>query len=148
MPPARIALALLAGFAMLASAAQLRADDRIWTALLLATREEMPKPPPKALEPFARGLKEVFGYNTFYLLGEKKKRIVEGTQEWVVPTKEFFLRMRCTDRAATSYTVALELYVKKKLILTSEVKLARDAPLYIRGPQWGKGQLIFILEVR
>jgi hypothetical protein len=26
--------------------------------------------------------------------------------------------------------------------------LARDAPLYIRGPAWGKGQLIFLLEVR
>jgi hypothetical protein len=148
MPPARIALALLAGFAMLACAGELRADDKIWTALVLGTREDPPKPPPKALEPFAGGLESVFGYNSFYLLGEKKKRVIKGAGEWVVPRKEIFLRLRCTDRDATSYTVAIELYVKNKLIVTSEVKLARDAPLYIRGPQWGRGQLIFILEVR
>jgi hypothetical protein len=48
----------------------------------------------------------------------------------------------------TSYDLTIDLYAKEKLILTSRVRLARDAPLYIRGPQWGNGQLIYILEIR
>ena len=59
-----------------------------------------------------------------------------------------FLKVRCLDRSEIDYKVQLELYVKKKLVVTSEAKLAREAPLYIRGPSWGRGRLIFILEVR
>ena len=29
-----------------------------------------------------------------------------------------------------------------------QAKLAQNAPLYIRGPEWGSGQLILLLEVR
>ncbi len=144
----RAALVLFAGIALLISAAEGRGADRIWTALVLATQETPPREVAPELEPFVNGLKTVFGYNSFYLLGDKRKRIGKGTEEWLVPTKEFSLRMRCTDRDAVSYTVALELFLKEGVVVNSEVKLARNAPLYIRGPQWGKGQLIFILEVR
>ena len=139
-------LGLLAAL-WLAMAANARADG-IWSALVLATNEHPPKPVPAELEPFVGGLKTVFGYNSFYLLGAKKKEIVKGSEVWIVPTKEVFLKVRCLDRSEVDYKVQLELYVKKKLVVTSEAKLARGAPLYIRGPSWGKGRLIFILEVR
>ena len=124
------------------------ADDRIWTALVLATNENPPRPAPKGLEAFAQDLTKIFGYHSFYILGEKRQKIREGSEQWVVSSDQFFLKLACTDMGVTSYDLTIDLYAKEKLILTSRVRLARDAPLYIRGPQWGNGQLIYILEIR
>jgi hypothetical protein len=129
-------------------AAGAHAEDRIWAALVLGTTENPPRPAPEELEPFVKGLRTVFGYNSFYLLAAKEKKIRKGTEEWVVPNKKVFLKLQCIDRSPGCYTVNLELYFKKELLVTSQVKFARDAPLYIRGPNWGKGRLIYILEVR
>lgn len=133
----------------LALAAGARADgDRIWSAIVLATKEEPPQPLPESLTDFAPTIKKVFGYNSLYLLGQKKRDLVSGGEEWLVPTKDFFLKVQCLAREETSYKLRIELYRESKLLVTTEAKLARDAPLYIRGPNWGKGQLIFLLEVQ
>jgi hypothetical protein len=115
---------------------------------LLATREDPPGPVPKALEKFAPSIRKIFGYDSFYLLGEKKRDLLSGGEEWLVPSKEFFFKVQCLSRGEASYSLRIELYHEKNLLVTTESKLARDAPLYIRGPAWGKGQLIFLLEVR
>jgi hypothetical protein len=122
--------------------------DRIWSALLLATKEDPPAPVPKALQEFGPSLKKIFGYNSFYLLGEKKRDLFSGGEEWLVPSKEFFFRVQCLSQERTFYSLRIELYRDKNLLVTTEAKLARDAPLYIRGPAWGRGHLIFVLEVR
>ncbi len=122
--------------------------DRIWSALLLATKEDPPGPVPKALEKFAPSIRKIFGYNSLYLLGEKKRDLISGGEEWLVPSKEFFFKVQCLSQEETSYLLRIELYRDKNLLVTTEAKLARDAPLYIRGPAWGKGHLIFLLEVR
>ena len=144
MKPAALLLLALAVFSMNA-----RADgDRIWSALVLATRENPPKPVPEELTDVAPAIKKVFGYSSLYLLGEKKRDLVSGGEEWLVPSREFFFKVQCLAREETFYRLRIELYRGEKLLLTTEVKLARDAPLYIRGPIWGEGQLIFLFEVR
>jgi hypothetical protein len=122
--------------------------DRIWSALMLATKENPPSPIPDRLEKFAPGIKKIFGYNSLYLLGEKKRDLISGGEEWLVPSKEFFFKVQCLSQEATYYTLRIELYRDRSLLLTTEAKLAKNAPLYIRGPAWGSGQLIFLLEVR
>jgi hypothetical protein len=122
--------------------------DRIWSALVLATKENPPSTTPDALEKFAPAIKKIFGYNSLYLLGEKKRDLISGGEEWLVPSKEFFFKVQCLSQGATSYTLRIELYRDKSLLVTTEAKLAKDAPLYIRGPAWGRGHLIFLLEVR
>ena len=122
--------------------------DRIWSALVLATKETPPSAIPAALKKFAPAIQKIFGYNSLYLLGEKKRDLISGGEEWLVPSNEFFFKVQCLSQGATSYTLRIELYRDKGLLLTTEAKLAKDAPLYIRGPAWGRGQLIFLLEVR
>jgi hypothetical protein len=122
--------------------------DRIWSALALATIEHSAAPVPKPLEGLAPAIKEIFGYNSLYLLGEKRRELFYGGEEWLIPTKEFFFKIRCLSQEVTSYLLRIELYREKNLLVTTEAKLAKDAPLYIRGPQWGRGLLIFVLEVR
>ena len=122
--------------------------DRIWSALVLATKDSPPSPIPDGLEKFAPAIKKIFGYNSLYFLGEKKRDLVSGGEQWLVPSKEFFFKVQCLSQGPTSYMLRIELYRDKSLLLTTEANLAKDAPLYIRGPAWGSGQLIFLLEVR
>jgi hypothetical protein len=124
------------------------AGDRIWGALVLATIENSATPVPESLKELAPPNKKIFGYNSLYLLGEKKRDLFLGSERWLVPTKEFFFKVRCLSQELTSYLLRIELYREKNLLVTTEAKLAKDAPLYIRGPQWGRGLLIFVLEVR
>ena len=138
-------LLVILGASLTARAA---AGDRIWSALVLATREDSPPPIPETLKEFAPAIRKIFGYNSLYLLGEKKRGLYSGGEEWLVPSKEFFFKVQCLSQSATSYTLRIELYRGKDLLITTEAKLARGAPLYIRGPEWGRGQLIFVLEVR
>lgn len=124
------------------------ASDRIWSALVLATKENPAGAMPRQLEDFAPAIEKVFGANTLYLLGEKKRDIVDGGEEWLVPSKEFYFKVECLSRDDTAYRLRIDLYRGKELLITTEARLARDAPLYIRGPAWGEGRLIFLLEVR
>lgn len=147
IPKASLLLTVTIAIAMLSGTAQAN-SDRIWAALVLATNETPARPAPAELEPFVGEMQKIFGYNSFYLLGNKRKKISAGTEEWLVPSKEFFLHVKCHNQESAAYDMSIDLYAKKELMFTSRVKLARDAPLYIRGPQWGKGQLLYILEIR
>jgi hypothetical protein len=122
--------------------------DRIWSAVALATIEHPAVAAPNPLKELAPGINEIFGYNSLYLLGEKKRVLSSGRGEWLIPTKEFFFKVECLSQELTSYLLRIELYRDKNLLVTTEAKLAKDAPLYIRGPQWGRGLLIFVFEVR
>jgi hypothetical protein len=126
----------------------IQASDNIWSALVLATNETPPAPPPKALGDYSATIKKVFGYNSLYLLGQKKREIGGGDGDWLVPSNDFFFQITPLDRDPAHYRLRIELFRNKDLLLTTEAALPRDAPLYIRGPQWGKGQLILLLEVR
>lgn len=139
---------ILAIFLLLFSLAGLHASDEIRAALVLATNETPAKEVPGQLEDFSPTIKKVFGYNSLYLLGQKRRPIGSGTSTWLVPSKEFFFQITCLDQDSARYHVRIELYRDKTLVLTTEAKLARDAPLYIRGPQWGNGLLVLLLDVR
>jgi len=135
------------GLLMLTAIGAQADGDRIWSALILATQEEPARTVPRELVDLAPALKDVFGYNSFYLLGQKKRDLVSGGEEWLIPSREFFFRVQCLERGTTTYKLRIQLFRDTKLLLTTEAQLARGAPLYIRGPAWGRGHLIFLLEV-
>ena len=138
---------LLAGLLAWIPASAVQASDIIWSALVLATNETPPADIPKSLGDYSATIKKVFGYNSLYLLGQKKREL-GGASDWLVPSKDFFFQITPLDQAPSHYRLRIDLYRNKDLLLTTEAALPRDAPLYIRGPQWGKGQLILLLEVR
>jgi len=143
----RYGLALVCAFSLALGQAQADGDN-IWGALVLATKETPAQPIPTKLGGYAPTIERVFGYNSLYLLGEKKTELIKGGQEWLIPSKEFFFQIRYGEREKARYLLHIDLYRKDTLLITTDVRLARDAPLYIRGPEWGKGQLILLLEVR
>jgi len=146
MRPALLA-ALLAA-AWLSPARLHGASDEIWSAVVLAIRESPAKPAPRKIAPFAPELERVFGYNTFYLIGQKETDLYEGDEKWLLPSKRIFLKTRILSRDSSRYLLRIDLYDDKTLLVSTDAKLARDAPLIIRGPRWGKGQLIALVAVK
>jgi hypothetical protein len=139
--------ALIASLLM-ASLLPLAAEDNIWAALVLSTNENPAREVPRKLQDFAPTIRAVFGYNSLYLLGQKKQTISAWSSDWLVPSSEFYFNITSLEQESACYRVRIELFRGKSLLLTTESRLARNAPLYIRGPQWGQGQLILLLEVR
>jgi hypothetical protein len=126
--------------------------DRIWSGVIVATNPDVPKEAPVELREFAPKLRRVFGYTQFELVGSATEVIDELTENWLVPSPIFPLSVRA--RRATSkearggYLLNLQLYQEKRPLVDSEVKLAPGSPLFIRGPQYGKGQVIIVLQVQ
>jgi hypothetical protein len=125
-----------------------RADDRIWSGVVLVTNEPQAAKTPRALEPFAETIRKVTGGNSLCLLGKKKRDVRPGSDEWLVPCRRIYLKASVSDSDGFSYRMAIDFYEGNKLLLTAEVRLARDAPLFIRGPRWGNGRIVVILDVR
>lgn len=119
----------------------------IWSALVLATKENPPAALPPPIEPYAIQLKKTFGYNSFYLLGQKTRPLDSGEPEWLVPSKELYLRVRPQESTPTGELLQIAIFQKKSLLVESDARLVPNSPLFIRGPLWGKGQLIVILRL-
>jgi hypothetical protein len=126
--------------------------DKIWSALVVATNAESPKTAPAELQEFAPRLKRVFGYNQFELAGSAIQEIDDRNESWLVPSKSFWFGLRArralSKEAQGGYLLSLQLFQDKRPLVDTEVKLAPGSPLFIRGPQYGKGQLIIVLQVQ
>ncbi len=128
------------------------AANKIWSALVVATNSANPKPAPLELREFEKRMNRVFGYNQFELVGSNTQEIGEQGENWLVPSKSFWLGLKArralSKEAQGGYLLSLQLFQDKRPLVDSEVKLAPGSPLFIRGPQYGKGQLIIVLQVQ
>ena len=97
-------------------------------------------------------MKRVFGYNQFELVGSATQDIGDENESWLVPNKSFYMALKgrraLSKEAQGGFLLSLQLYQDKRPLVDTEVKLAPGSPLFIRGPQYGKGQLIIVLQVQ
>lgn len=136
---------IIPGFALPSSAkAQ---GETLYGALIMATNADHPAPPPEELRTQAGNLHAVFGYNEFRVLGRKRELVTKGTEDWLVPSRQFFLRVDTKNPIAGGYALGVELLKDDRVIVGANVKLNRERPLFINGPFVGQGQLIILLMV-
>ena len=144
----RSALFLALAFAFVLPA---KAEDKIWTAVVLATNAASPKETPKELRDSLPKLKRVFGYNQFEVIGSASEKIEHGSELRLTPTQSFWLQAkarRATSKEARGgYLLSLQLFNEKKQLVDTEARLAPGSPLFIRGPEYGKGQIVFALMI-
>ena len=141
-------LTLLAFSSVLIPGMALRAADHptVWSGLVLATAES--KPLPKEVAPFKTKLEHVFGYDNFVLIGQHREVMDEPTEHWLVPSKMLCLHaVSRQSKDPQRYNVELELFREKEMLVSTKVQLVRGSPLFIRGPQCSRGQLVIILMV-
>ena len=148
----RRVLSWSAALVLILSAAPAHAAQLVWSGLIIAQNEEHPKPVPSELASLEDTLKELFGYNQFELAGSASQEIGDQSENWLVPSKSFWMglkgRRAVSKEAQGGYLLSLQLYQDKRPLVDTEVKLAPGSPLFIRGPQYGDGQVIIVLQVQ
>src|SRR4051812_13768354 len=135
------AVALLMAFS--ADAAQ---AESVWSGLVIANNKPEPTPIPAELNKFEATLKQLFGYNQFEVIGQSRKALKSGDEDWTTKSKYFSLHVNSKRGASKSaYVLNLQLFQQDKLLLETEAKLSNRSPLVIKGPQVGDGQLVLLL---
>lgn len=143
---------LLLGLAlglMLGGAVTGRGSQTVWSGLVIANNVAQPEETPMELKRLEETLKELFGYNQFSVIGQSKKALVTGSEDWLAQSKYFSLHVDSKEgNDKAGYRLDLKLYQEKNLLLETEAKLSKASPLIIKGPLVGDGQLILLLVVQ
>jgi opacity protein-like surface antigen len=130
------------------SAATASAAEVVWSGLVIAQNTPEPQPVPAELARFEKTLKELFGYNQFEVIGQSRKTLKTGQEDWLASSKYFGLRVDARGVNQAGYELNLKLFQEKELLLETETKLSKRSPLVIKGPQVGGGQLLLVLVVQ
>ena len=139
-----IALAMLMG-----NAAAARSTQVVWSGLVIANNVAQPADVPAELTRMENTLKELFGYNQFKVIGQSRKSLVTGSEDWLAQSKYFSLHVDSKEGSdKTGYLLNLKLFQEQSLLLETEAKLSKESPLIIKGPLVGDGQLILLLIVQ
>jgi len=134
---------------MLSSVAPLQAASRtVWSGLVIANNAEKPDAIPAELNPLEATLKNLFGYNQFKVIGQSRKSLVSGSEDWLASSKYFSLHVDSKGSNDAGYVLTLKLFQEKNLLLETDAKLSKASPLVIKGPQVGDGQLLLVLVVQ
>ncbi len=124
-------------------------SQTVWSALVVANNVAQPEETPVELRKLESTLKELFGYNQYIVIGQTRKALVTGSEDWMAQSKYFSLHVDSKQgNDKTGYVLDLKLFREQNLLLETETKLTKESPLVIRGPQVGDGQLILLLVVQ
>jgi hypothetical protein len=121
--------------------------ESVWSGLVIAENIAQPKPIPSELTRIEGSLKKFFGYNQFQVIGQSRKTLKTGQEDWLATSKFFALHVDARGESNVGYVLNLKLYKEKELLLETDAKLSKRSPLVIKGPQVGSGQLLLVLIV-
>ena len=140
---------LLAGLVTLAAIVAPGAPTAhvVWSGLVIAQNVPEPAPIPQELTHIEQTLKGLFGYNQFQVIGQSRKTLKTGEEDWLASSKYFALHVDAQGETDSGYTVKLKLLKERELLLETDAKLSTRSPLVIKGPQIGDGQLLLVLLV-
>ncbi|MGI9115170.1 MAG: hypothetical protein ACR2FX_09080 [Chthoniobacterales bacterium] len=132
----------------LAGAAQAREEQTIWSGLLIVSNSAPSEPTPAEVAKIEGTIRQLFGYSRIQVIGEARKVLKTGQEDWLASSKYFALHVDARGEKSGAYLLNLKLFQEQKLLLETEAKLNKASPLVIRGPQVGDGQLVIVLVVR
>lgn len=127
-------------------------DGSVWGALVFASNARGSKADVKPSEEFpdlARRLGKVFPYTNFEVVGQHTQVVFREYESWVVPSKDVFLKL---DSKGAAMGGGLNLHVQfwqgQQVLVKTDTLLQPNSPLFIGGPKWRDGQLIFVLLLK
>ncbi|WP_395742373.1 hypothetical protein [Prosthecobacter sp.] len=137
------------------TAAKHATDGHVWGALIFATndaskltgaKEEAHADLPKLHE----RLGKVFPYKHFEILGQHRQDIFREYESWVVPSRDLFMKIdskgpATKDGVKDGVNLHLQVWHQHQVLVKSDAVLRKDSPLFIGGPPWKDGRLIFVL---
>jgi hypothetical protein len=143
----RCVLLLAAAVTLIVSGTSANAAHLVWSGLIIAQNVEQPQPAPKELASLEETLKGLFGYNQFEVIGQSRKTLNTGEEDWLATSKYFSLKVDAQGVDDAGYELNLQLFQEKELLLETKTKLSQSSPLVIKGPQIGSGQLLLVLQI-
>lgn len=123
-------------------------EQTVWSGLIIASNSPATESTPAEVTQIEGTLRNLFGYSQFQLIGEARKTLKTGEEDWLAKSKYFSLRVDSRGEKAAAYVLNLKLFQEEKLLLETRAKLSKASPLIIRGPQVGDGQLVIVLVVQ
>lgn len=143
---ARFLVLLLALTSLFSSAAL--ASENVWSGLVVATNATQPAPLPPEMHGMKSTLERTFGYNQFELIGQARKTLRTGEENWLASSKHFSLHVDSRGATRGGYQLKLDLYQDHQMLLETDATLSKRSPLVVKGPQIGAGQLLLLLVVQ
>lgn len=132
-------------------AAKPATDGKVWGALIYASNEASGASTSKEQIPadFADipgRLAKVFPYQRFEVLGQHLQDVFREYESWVVPTKDLFLKVDSKGPAqGGGMNLHLQFWRDQQVLVKTDTVLKAGSPLFIGGPKWREGQLLFVL---
>jgi hypothetical protein len=125
------------------------AAGKVWVGLFLA--ENRPPPPGVTLapEPLHHRLHEVFGFQHYELIKGQEIALHNEWEQWFVPRQDFFIRVEPLKRLpGQPRFIDYEIYKDGFIVAKGRYQPRDGTPLFINGPDFHQGRLIFVLEPR
>ncbi|RBP37340.1 hypothetical protein DES53_11478 [Roseimicrobium gellanilyticum] len=128
-------------------------DGLVWGALIYGTAKS-PEGRSEAASPtdfpdLQKRLGKAFPFKHFEILGQHSQVVFREYESWVVPSKDVFLKL---DSKGTSMDGGLNLHLQfwqgQQVLVKTDTVLRKGSPLFIGGPKWRDGQVIFVLLLK
>ena len=125
------------------------ANDKVLVTLYLAENNPPSAEAHVASEKLSHRLKEVFGFKHYQLLKSGEIDLKSHWEQWVLPRKDFFIRLEpLTAKPGDPPTLDYELYKDGFIVAKGKYEPREGTPLFINGPDFKQGRLVFVLEAR
>ncbi len=124
------------------------AGENVWSGLVVATNVARPMPAPPQMNRLRGTLQRTFGYNQFDIIGQSRKTLRRGDEDWLAASKHFSLHVDARGVSTDGYRLKLQLFQDRQVLLETDATVSKSSPLVIKGPQIGAGQLLLLLVVQ
>ena len=130
-------------------------DAKVWGALVFATNDDaeaatMPKVDvPAEFADIPSRLAKVFEWKRYEVIGQHLQDVFREYESWVVPTKDLFLKVDSKGPAeAGGMNLHLQFWRDQQVLVKTDAVLKAESPLFIAGPKWRQGRLLFVLVLQ
>jgi len=126
-------------------------DGKVWGALVYATNDAASltgstETAPADFADMQSRLGKVFPYQRFEIIGQHLQDVFREYESWVVPTKDLFLKVDSKGPAnGGGMNLHLQFWRDQQVLVKTDTVLKADSPLFIGGPKWRQGRLVFVL---
>lgn len=126
-------------------------DGLVWGALVYASDKQ---PAEKVAAPaefpnLSARLAKAFPYKHFQILGQHSQDIFRAYESWVVPSKDLFVKLDSKGAAKNGgIKLNIQFWQGQQVLVKSDTELQPNSPLFIAGPKWRDGRLIFVLVLK
>ncbi len=94
-------------------------------------------------------LKKVFPFSHYHLIGRHSQKVFKDYESWVVPSKDLCLKIDSRGPAeGGGVNMHLQLWQDTKVLVKSDAVLLPGKPIFLGGPAWRGGRLIFVVGLK